>query len=340
MDEVVHKTKLKKIYVELLKGYSFFKDAVLGDSYIKHLTIFDSDDMDEINSDNFELAKSRGLPTLEEKEKYLSKDGLWTKEDERKMAELTFFISNLTLTRSKMALKSQIDSLTTDLKSAQAKLNKLSSDKRSLIGMTAESFADRKTNDYYIFATLYSDESLKQRKFSKEEFDEISDESLFAVSTAYSKATNRFSSTTLKRISLSHFFVNAFCLVEDHPEAFFGKPMVQLTFYQNDLFLYGKYFRNMIGDMKHKPAEEIMQDPDKLMEYFNISKNTDKLMDESRAKEGAATTIVGATNDDLKAMGIDTKKNINDGSSIDLGQESVKKGGSLSMEDLLKLHGV
>jgi hypothetical protein len=338
MEEALPKSKLKKIYTEILKGRSLVEGLPAGKVYLKHLTIFDSDEIDEINEMHMKKAKSKGLPTTEEKEKELLKDELWSEKEDKEINDLKSFISSMETTRSKLVLKSQIDKISEEISQSKIKLNVLKNKKRELIGLTVESYADKKTNDYYLMFSIYSDESLIHKPYSESEFDNISDEEMAKLSLGCTKIVQQFSNFNLKRIALSPFFVNSFCLVEDQVFAFYGKPVTELSFYQTDLLLYGKYFRSMMSEMKNPPPQEVMDDPDKLVEYFNISKNTDEMMSKNKSKEGAATTIVGATKEDLKAMGLKSDKN-ND-NNIDLKKEASKKGGSLSMEELLKLHGV
>ena len=339
MDQLSTQVQLKKTYIDILNGYSVLKGGSkgFGDLYIRHLCIFDSGEIDRVNNFYKEKFIKEGLPTLEEKEKSLEEDQLWTKKEEGRIRELSLYVKNLETTKSKLFLKSQIDLISLDVKKSRKELEALLTEKSELIGSTAESFAEKKANDFYLMISLYSDPELKEKKFTKEEFDEVSDEDLSQISSSYSKLLRDFSPTNLKKVSVSPFFVNSFCMVEDNPYQFYGKPMIKLTFYQTDLLLYGKYFRSLLSEMKVKPSQDVMDDPDKLIEHFNISKNTSKLMDK-RSKEGGATTIVGATREDLKAMGL--KSDSGNDNTIDLGKAADKKGGSLNMQDLLKLHGV
>ena len=339
MDKFSSQSQLKKTYIDILNGYSCIDRGGNGRGalYIKHLSIFESQEIDEINDFYKKKFIKEGMPTLEEKEKDLEKDKLWTKKERGRIQELTLYLKNLEATKSKLVLKSQIDLISLDARKSELELEKLLSERAELVGSTAESFADKKANDHYLMISLYSDPQLSKKKFTPEEFDEISEEELAQVSSSYSLLLNSFTPKNLKKISLSPFFVNSFCMVEDNPYQFYGKPMTELTFYQTDILLYGKYFRSLLSDMKNKPSQDVMDDPDKLIEYFNISKNTSKLMDK-KTKEGSATTIVGATSEDLKAMGL--KSGGANDNQIDLSKAAGKKGGALGMEDLLKLHGV
>ena len=140
----------------------------------------------------------------------------------------------------------------------------------------------------------------------------------------------------MKRIALSNFFLNNYHLCKDNPFIFFGKPIVDLTYHQADLFAYGRYYKHILSEMKSPPSAEVMQDPDKLLELYEIEQ-TQKDRDGGKEMTGTASTVVGATKEDLDALGM-TKEA--DPGAIDLNEEMRKKGGDLSMEELIKLHGV
>ncbi len=97
----------------------------------------------------------------------------------------------------------------------------------------------------------------------------------------------------------------------------------------------GRYFKNILSDLKHDPDPEIMDDPDKLIEMFNVSKNSEKIKE--KMSDSDATTVVGATQEDLERMGITSP---HEDGAVSLSKAAAEKGGSLEMEDLMKLHGL
>ena len=153
----------------------------------------------------------------------------------------------------------------------------------------------------------------------------------------YNKSTKKFQSGSLKRISVSGFFTNLFYLCDDDPFVFFGKAVVGLTFYQIELFGYGRYYKNLIQNSENQPPEEISKDPEKLVEWFESSKSARETLDKSKieGQEGSATSLVGASKEDLKRLGLD-----NPNETINLAKKAAEKGGKLTMDDMMKLHGV
>ena len=152
----------------------------------------------------------------------------------------------------------------------------------------------------------------------------------------YNKSVEKFQSNHLKNISVSGFFTNIFYLCENNAHVFFGKPLVNLSFYQLELFGYGRYYKSMIENSEKKPPEHISEDPEKLVEWFESTKSAAETLDKSEAKAGehGATSLVGATKDDLKRLGLD-----NPGETISLAKKAAEKGGRLTMDDMMKIHG-
>ncbi len=111
-----------------------------------------------------------------------------------------------------------------------------------------------------------------------------------------------------------------------------------MTFYQIETFTYARYFKNLISSAKHQPPNEYYEDPERLIEWIESSKNAEDIMQKSnidKNTEGAiGTSIIGASKDDLQKAGIKNE------SGISLMDEAVKKGGKLNMQDMLKLHGI
>jgi len=337
MNEKVPKEKLRQVYADILRGRSNRFDVTYGKVFIKHLTVWDTELLDERREEYFVQAEQSGLPNNKERMGMLLEEGTWTQKNEDRQKEQERFILMMGETKKKMLLKSEKDALQLDIERAEKEVDKLIAEKSQLFGLTSEIYADKKINDYYIYLTLYKDEECLGGLFTEEEFDELSDIELSRLVNIYNGASSNFSELNMKRIALSSFFLNNYHLCKDNPFIFFGKPVVDLTYHQADLFAYGRYYKHVLSEMKHPPSADIMQDPDKLIELYEIEKNQEE-RGGGKDHTGVASTIVGATKEDLEALGM--TKDPHDSSVVDLNEEIRKKGGTLSMEDMIKLHGV
>lgn len=321
--------------MSILKGYTKTHHEEFGDFYIKHLDAFDSEEIDEKDEEYKRHAASKGLPTTEEKLKQLKEDGSWDSSDERKISDLELTINNLQTTKSKLMLKADIENLQKQIDSTKKELDEKKAEKSQLVGYTTDIYSSKKINEYYVFSTTYKDKKLKKKLFSEEEFDELSEQDIVKFVSIFNHNSEKTNEDNIKRIALSGFFLNNFYLCKDNPKIYYGKPIVKLTYNQADLFSYGRYFKHILSEMKNKPSPEIMDDPDRLIELYNIGQNSQKM--KQSAEDSDASTVVGATKEDLERMGMSSPS---EDKGISLSKEASKKGGKLSMDDLIKLHGM
>lgn len=336
MNNDVPKEKLRSVYADVVRGYSVTHHIKYGAIYVKHLSMWDTEELDIEREKYLNQAEHQGLPDLKEKIKMLEVDGLWGEKKEADMAEQESFLIRMEQTRKKLLLKSERARMTQDIEKEKTKLEALKMEKSQLVGLTSELFADKKVNEYYIYLALHKDKELKEPLLSLEQFDELSDNELSNLVVCYNGIAEMFKERNMKRVAISGFFLNNYYLCKDNPFIYYGKPLVDLTYHQSDLFSYGRYFKHLLQEMKNDPPPDIMEDPDKLLEHYELQKQREQL-DEGRDRTGEASTIVGATKEDLEALGMNATDTPG---TVNLNEELKKTGGNMSMEDMIKLHGV
>jgi hypothetical protein len=304
---------LKLIYTETLRGYTrYVSEALDREIFIKHLGIYDTVNTDEVYERALEKAKENKLPTDEEQKVYLEKQDLWSEKKDLELAQLQIYVSNLQETKSKLFLKSQIDPIKKDIEENKSKMVALEHRKRELLGLTAEAYAAKKTNENYIKAAIFEDKTFTRPALDEEKFNDLSDNDLTEITLEYNIATRFLNVDSLKKISILPFFCNYFYLADDNPQ--------------------------MATEAKAKPPQAIMDDPEKLLEFYESRKNAEEFMEKtnSRSKnpEGSGgSSIVGATKADLEAIGMAPAVG-----SVDLIDVAAEKGGQLNMQDFIDLH--
>jgi len=333
-------TDLKLVFSDVLKGHTEVHHKQISEDvmYIRHLGILDNIQTDRDYEDSLKIAKDKKLPTEADQVRYLQEEKIWTSEDEARISELKIYISNLKDTKAKLFLKSQIDPIRKDIEESGYKMLRLLQEKEQYLGFTAEKYASKRANENHIQRAVYKDSSFATLAISDEEFNDLSDKELGEFTRAYNAATMNMTMEELKKISLIPFFCNYFYLCDDNPQTFYGKPVVDLTFFQAEIFAYGRYFKSLAQDSKASPPDDIRNDPDKLIDFYEMRKVADETMEKIEQKAGdksGASTLVGATADDLEAIGYKE----GGGKTIDLTKAAEGKGGSLSMDDFLDLHG-
>ena len=326
---------LKVVFSEVLRGYTLVDSPCFNKIRIKHFNNFDSAELDIKNKAFYDKAVSDGLTTRKDRIDYLLKENIWTEEKNKAILTTKSVIAGLQKTKSKVFLQAHIDQANEELKKQKLKLVELDMEKEELIGFTAEAYASRRINEHYMFNALLNEKG--EKLFTPEEFEELEEAKMLELIGLYNKSTNKFKSKALRFVSVSGFYTNLFYLCENNAYVFYGKPLVHLTFYQVELFGYGRYYKSMVENSDNKPPEEISQNPQKLVEWFESSKSAKETLDKSKAseKEGSAMSLVGASKEDLKRLGLD-----NPNETINLAKKAAEKGGKLTMDDLMKLHGV
>lgn len=330
MDQV----DLKVIFSEILRGFSLVQSEHFKTIRIKHFTNYDSAELDIKNRYFYKKAIADGLPSREERVDFLLKEGIWDEEKNKKILNVKSHIAGIERTKQKVFLATHLEQANRELKQKRAELLNLEAEKEQLIGFTAEAYASRRINEHYIYNAIRDEKG--DRLLAKDEFEELEERKLMALIGLYNQTVEKFNSNNLKHISVSGFYTNLFYLCEDNAHVFYGKPLVELTFYQVELFGYGRYYKSMIQNSEKKPPEEIAENPEKLVEWFESTKSAQEVLDKSQQQgDGAATSLVGASKQDLKRLGLD-----NPNETINLAKKAAAKGGKLTMEDMMKLHGV
>lgn len=329
--------ELKILYSNVLKGHTVFYIDNIKKAYIKHLNIFDSVDTDKSYQSNLEEAKKQKLPTEEEQIEYLISEDLWSKENEKNIVEYSKYLLNLEDTKSKLFMEAEVNQIKKQIEEVSEKLKKLRYEKLKLVGLTAEAYAEKRSNEEYMRYVLYKDKEFKEPYFTEEEFDDLSNEDLNTIFAKYGEANRPLAQGHLKKLALASFFANFYYLCDDNPYTFFGKPVYSLTFHQTEMFAYARYFKGLAQDAKVKAPREIHDDPDALIEFYEGTKNAQEAQEKMTQGKGAAgagaSTIVGASKKDMEKMGYGKQQ------GIDLIAEANKRGGKLTMEDFADIHG-
>lgn len=319
----------KKNFRDICQGYTLIS-CNLGKFYFKHISVSDQVLLDEYKSEYIEEAKKRGIPTVEEALINLKEEGYWTEKDESAIKQEEVFLLKINEQKKNTYLKSQIDVLNKQINESVTKLNELKNKRSSYLGNTCENYAEQRVTEEFLKFTLFKDSELKNLYYNDDAFDEIPSDDLSYLINLYNKTLNEFNDSRIQRMVLEDFFTYYMPYCED-PIHFYGKPIINLTYNQLRLILYARYFKNILST-NDKIPDNIRKDPDKLIDYINAN---EKAKERIKDKDNQAQSIVGATKEDYKYINMDK----GDKKGLSLSEEAKKKGGSLDMNDLMKLMG-
>lgn len=326
----IDKARLRLLYIEILKGFSTINNKELGKFYIKHFSCLDSGEFDLKYEDFLNKAKEDGLPTIEEKLQDLEKTGLWTKNNDLNLLEYKKYIDTLKLTKSKLFKEHEVNRVNDSIKEYEGKVRAIEEEKKILTEYTAENWAARKLNEFYIFNAFYKDPTLKDNLFNAEEFDSLNDKDILLLMETYNKITSDLNIENIDKICLLPIFLNLLSLSETCLD-FFGQPLYKLTFYQAELYNRGKYFRSIFSQSKSSPPPELLDDPAGLIDWFNGVQTTQRMIEEGKTPE----TMVGLSEKDRERMGIKNEVNVH----TRMAEAAMKKGGELNMFEMIDLIG-
>ncbi len=300
------------------------------DVYIRHLKSVNLHIVDWVYDFYLKKAIKDKVPTKAEKEEFIIKEGLWSLENNNKIDELKKLVIDLSDTYSMSYLKSQRDMLTRNIKELEEEINKLESEKSFFIGHVAETYAAKKSNEEYVKISFFKDRNMTIPLHSEQEFDELEEAELGRLTRLYNKQTEHFNASNLRKIAVCNFFLNTYYLCNDSVYEFFGKPVIDLTMYQSEVFGYGRYFKSVLAEFHDKIPKSLMSEPEQLMNWIDCNKNAKRVMG---SEEVSKTTLFGANKEDLKFLGIENTGNRK------LAEELKKSGGRLDMKALMKLDG-
>lgn len=320
-----------------------FRDIALGFSvsyvgeekvFIKHLGHLDQVDLDDRRIEFLEKATKRGIPTEKEVLEILFEEGDWTTEDEKEISDQKIFIDRLVYNKNALYLKSQIDNQDRLIDEARKKLTTKLRQKDSLLGNTAENYADKRCFDLYIINSLFLDKEFSKKYFTAKSYDELPSSDLEKISQVYNKIFKGFEDTQVQKLILEDFYGSYLNMCETSID-FFGKPACQLSHYQIKLFAYTKMFKNIFNSGEEIP-HSIRKDPQKIIDWARNPKGREKAREVlDKAGDGGAG-LFGATKEDLESLGVEMRG----AGTVSLQDAVKKKGGSLNMQDLMKLSGI
>lgn len=332
-DDALSLSALRQVYSAIIQGYvaTSYKGRPL---YIRHFSPIEQAEIDERHSEFYHKAKDEGLTTEAEQLAELKRQKVWGDAEDLEVKSLKFSLDELVNIKRTLQFPSQLRKITKEIEEAEKKYLDKIKEKMSLLTLTCEAYASQKVNEVYIYKSLYQNRELTEPFFGEDEYNELDRSEIGELINTYNSKIAEFSDLNLQRVSVTGFFQDYFGLCNDDVSSFYGKPIVFLTYYQSTLARHGKYFCKLFSS-ELRPPDNIIHDPEKIIDWITTSSNAKKLSESSESKgEGGAASFVGASKEDLKEMGMESKA-----MSIEtVAKEKGKTG--LNMQEMMEMAGV
>ena len=315
----------RHLFKDLVQGWSEIRHSQKS-AFLKHLSVFDQVDIEELRGKYIQGAKERGLPTQADALERLKEEEMWTSHDDGKIKQQEEFLKHAETSKKQFYLKKEIDNANEEIIAAQLKLAELLMQKESLLGQTCEKYADSRVSDHYILKSLYREKELKNFFYEPASIDEMTRKEMVEIVSTYNKVYSVFDDTNIQKVTLQDFYQPYLPFCEDVTNMF-SKPLFELSINQVKLVIYSRMFKNIFENYTKIP-DTIRKNPDKILDYVNAQDQAkDKL--EHFDKDGAST-IIGAKKEDYEYLGIkDSQENT-------LTSMLKEKGGKMDMKDLMK----
>ena len=307
-------------------GYSsvVLKDRVF---YLKHIDSLDSLDQSRAYAINFEYAKAKGLEQEKEKLDFIISNDIWEKEKENEIASLKERLERLHATQKKLFVQAQRNQNQKEIDKLTSEFALLNSERLEALGETCETFANKKSQEAMIRSLFFKDESLKERLYTKEEFDDLEHSEISTLFILMGKGLAEFTEKNIRVLSLCPLFLNSFFLCPDNAYNFYGKAVSLLSNNQTSLYSNGITVKDY-ASKGHPLPDNILDDPEKALSWFSFDPDAkNKISD----KDGG--TIVGATIEEMKRADPNAK------SIGQMAKDKFKGKKQLNMQDMLNLHG-
>jgi len=249
---------------EFLQGFSFLDNK---DLYLKHPTNLDISYSDQKYIEYYHQSISRGVLTNKQRLDILVQEKLWEEEKDKKIESLKSQLNNLKQTKSKLFLSKQVKEISDKISILEKEYIDIITEKEELIGETAETYAIKKSNEYFVLSLFYKDLDFKECVINKKNIEEIfidDTEELFV----YYNITSRKFNKNIKKIAALPSLINAIFLFEDGVIDFFGKEVLKLTIYQSEVLSKLKNYKNILVKTNNFPSEDLYEDFDKLVSWY------------------------------------------------------------------------
>lgn len=326
----------EELFHEIMSGYTHYKIDNFN-IYFKHPSISENFGVNSKYKNLLEEAKSKGLPTEEEKIKEAIDGEWWSSKKESEIKILRK--SKINLEKTKLSLRLPVEKAAIDkqIKRVDSILITLIKERNEITNYTAEDYANNRFIDELIMFYTYKDSHLKDKFFvSFSEYYDINEDFFEKIKKIFNIFQNKIKDLHIKLLAASGFFQNLVYLT-DNPEIFWGKKLLDCTKYQTDLLLYGKLYRNTIKSYAESGSpipDNVLEDPEKFLSWLEDKNQSNKKTANKKLKgKNAVSSFVGASAEDLEQMGVKVEK-FKGKSLLDLAKE---KGGTLEKHDYLKV---
>jgi len=327
----VNNREISLIFQEICDGFSV-SEINSKKIYVKHLTLKEFNIINNLYEDYYSNAIRKQIPKEEDLFESLKETGQWTEKDEEKLSNQELEVKNLKQTLQKVFRGFEKESISKRLKEIEPEFKKSLELKKSFLRVTAEHYAEKKSNEEVLRLCTFKDAKLEENLWTEEEFQDLDYFELNNFFNLYTQAIEKLSDKNIMQTALLSSFKNLASIFDKDLSNFFNKPVLQLSFYQTNLLNYSKMFRAIFEN--REIPKDIQDDAEKII---NFIEETDAKKDKAekiikKSQESDGFSFAKLSNEEMKDLGVEKPK------GRDIHKIAEEKGGELTMEDFMKMH--
>lgn len=320
---------LADIIAEIFDGVTVLNSS-FGPIYVRHFGQLELRRTFSERKKYLEQAKNRGLMSEKESLDLLYKDEMWTPESEESVEKKKKFIENLNKGLGRIKIPSKREEHKKMIKREMGVLEELEKERSTLVGLTAEKYAQKKVNQIFFENLLFEDKEFKKSVFRDLIYSDTEKE--YEFNMLQEQFFTRMSDDNISKAALSPFF-SPYLSYSENVHDMYGKPIKDLSAFELKLLTYARTFLNIFKNATKEIPTHVAKDPELLLDFHEAQKNDGKSSKKGSDGDGG-TTYFGANKQDIAQMKAE------DEDAVDLTDEMKKRGGTLNMKEFMDLHGI
>ena len=252
--EARERAALKRVFRDVVAGYSQINTNTRT-LYLKHPLVEDEGVLDELYCNALKVAEERGLLSEKDALQAAIAAELWSEEQETEYQSLEKKIQNKEWDISQIKIEGVKNQLRKEINNLRGKQNELYKIRKQCIGRTQEDSAESAQTHHYLQALLYVGMDLKT-PYLDNSSTHVHEKEISELYEAVNNCLSRLNLLNIQKVAALGSTQQFISLSDSNPHVFFGKPVVELSNYQRDLFLYGRFFNNVLAENRNIPEHE------------------------------------------------------------------------------------
>jgi len=334
-----------ELYGEIIAGKSEILLVKGADPlFLRHPSYIDQTNLRAAYFKGIKEAESAGIPNEEQMVERAVDNGWWSASKEEDIRQKKLFISRMRDTVQKVFLPSQKEQILKSIQDEEKALYEIIVERNALIQYTAETYAAKKLDEYYLLHLLYKDAELTTHYCDKVELDDLDESETEPIASMASITMVKFKGEKIKKLAATSFFQGLMRICQDDcAHEFYGKAVCTLSTYQCDLFTFGNYFKKMIKNSSERIPDGVFDSPESLIEWCEIGQSSqsvkrdwdsDPNAGKGGERSGRMSSLVGAKPSDYEKLGLKSgNQKTTEKSLLQMAKEA---GGSISIYDVVK----